>query len=138
MTKKILLVNFCLLIAMTAQAAPVDQQIEKLNQQITDLTEIISRLEARVAALETALGATSEPGAAEISESAGQSGQTGNWRNGLKWKLLQKGMNPDQVRGLLGEPANVVTNIRYVMWKYGEGNVKFNRAGDAVISWKTP
>ena len=63
---------------------------------------------------------------------------TGGWGKALKWKALRKGMTPDQVRGLLGEPDRIANNIRHVAWKYGDGEVKFTRSGDEVTGWKAP
>lgn len=54
------------------------------------------------------------------------------------WRKLQKGMNKDQVRAILGEPEDIMMFSSFEVWNYKNySSVKFDASG-YVNGWDEP
>ena len=58
-----------------------------------------------------------------------------NWRDISNWRRLRKGMKPDEVRALLGEPERVMAGP-LTFWYWDEANVVF--MDGKVEGWSEP
>jgi len=152
--------------AAPAGAAPpasaADPEVAQLRAQVHELRLALDRLDASLQALErrsaatpaeaTALSAAPLPSAVSradtsatplsVRERSVLAEQTRAADALAGWRALQAGMNQQQVRELLGEPASVMKVSNRTGWVYtyaqlGTGSVFFSSAG-VVISSMAP
>jgi len=102
MLKAVVLAALVLSCGAHAQTADRTEQLEK---EIRDIKLRLSNLEA----------AQSKPAA---SAKPVQSGE--GWKVLASWRALKSGMSPDEVRGLLGEPARL-DGGEVARWYYPNG-----------------
>lgn len=113
------------LCALPAWAAdPAQQQIERLQAEISALEARVQKLEQRWdegVPVNPAIKIEPEPG---------------GWRNAKNWKLLDDGMQYDEVLRILGEPDRTKSIKKFEHWIYGDGRVRLylNR----LKSWEKP
>ncbi len=109
-----------LTIALNSHAQSNDRT-EQLEKEIRDIKLRLSSLEA----------AQGKPAASPKSVQSGDA-----WKALAKWRALKSGMSPDDVRGLLGEPARVEGG-EIARWLYpSSGHVVF--MNEKVYSWSEP
>jgi outer membrane murein-binding lipoprotein Lpp len=92
----------------------------------------LQALEARVEKLEADLVATD----AAVDAVQPLEPVPGGWRKKANWRVLDKGMQPHEVREVLGEPEDTRRVSKFEYWSYGNGLIRFyfNR----VKSWELP
>lgn len=62
------------------------------------------------------------------------------WKDISRWRILQRGMNKDSVRNILGEPTKINVYDSFEIWYYGYpsgGEVEFSR-NSLLTSWREP
>jgi outer membrane protein assembly factor BamE (lipoprotein component of BamABCDE complex) len=66
--------------------------------------------------------------------------KTANWHDIANWRRLRRGMTPDQVRDLIGEPEKVDVMSSFTIWQWGRGSeyATVSFADDKVTSWSEP
>lgn len=119
-----------LFILSAVLATPIFAQ--DLNKKVKELEQKLARLEQRIAQLEGIILQLQKNQAKPVV------GSPNRWKDKASWRLLKKGMHKDEVRQILGEPPNVVTNANYGdIWYYPDtkgGNVSFD-VGSLLTSW---
>ena len=67
------------------------------------------------------------------------------WQDKQNWRKLRRGMSPDEVRSILGEPDKLDVDLNYDLefWEYGDlffvgGILRFADSGTSLISWDEP
>lgn len=66
------------------------------------------------------------------------------WKNLDSWRQLKLGMNPDEVRSILGEPTRIKLDDEEELWRYGRykekenGKLIFNFRTQKLKSWDAP
>jgi hypothetical protein len=83
------------------------------SDRITQLENELKQLKQRLSNLEK------PPGTAVTSPKPIAS--TDGWKNLSNWRSVRKGMNPDEVRSVLGEPATVRATGPMTRWGYSNG-----------------
>lgn len=92
----------------------------------------IEQLERRVRELETLIKTEQPRAAAPVASS-------GNARDLANWRRLRKGMTPDEVRSVLGEPERIDTMTYRSIWHYADyAAVNFDGSSKKVEGWSEP
>ena len=143
--------------AAPAGAAPpasaADPEVAQLRAQVHELRLALDRLDSSLQVLERRGAATAADTTAPSPAPSDATPLSARERSVLAeqthtadalagWRALQAGMNPQQVRELLGEPASVMKVSNRTGWVYtyaqlGTGSVFFSSAG-VVISSMAP
>lgn len=114
-------IGFTLLLAATASMANNTDRITALEKEVQELKSRLSQLEVPRATISNRpkVGVTAE-----------------GWKQLANWRSLKKGMSPDEVRSVLGEPANVNAG-GFTFWRYSNrGEVTFYNG--VVYGWDEP
>lgn len=115
-------IGFTLLLAATASMASDSDRITALEREVQEL-------KARLSQLEVPSSTNSNRPRAVVTQEG--------WKQLASWRSLKKGMTPDVVRSVLGEPANVRASGALTFWSYSNrGTVTF--FGDLVDGWNEP
>jgi hypothetical protein len=102
------------------------------QDELSRLRQKNAELEDRVQKLETLLKECDEARKSRFSEDSG-------WQNKKNWRTLERGMNQDQVKRILGEPVKVIKGVK-TLWYYPNlycGYVTFDDKG-RLASWNEP
>lgn len=102
--------------SIPAVAAGQDTSTASLLRRIELLERANANLEQRVRDLEALI--RREPSRDQ------QVAISGDWRDVSNWRRLRKGMKPDQVRALLGEPERVEGGD-FTYWYWADAHVIF-------------
>lgn len=115
------IIGFALVLAATASMANDPDRITALEKEVQELKSRLSQLEVPQATN------SKRPTVSVTNE---------GWKYLANWRSLKKGMSPDEVRAVLGEPANIRAGA-FTYWQYsGDGRVTFLK--DAVYGWDEP
>ncbi len=109
-----------------AVAAGQETSTASLLRRIELLERANADLERRVRELEALI--KREPSRAQPIAS-------GNWQDISNWRQMRKGMKPDQVRALLGEPVRVDAGHR-TYWRWPDADVYFDDG--RLAGWSEP
>jgi hypothetical protein len=121
MIKTITIIGFLSLFIAFNSYADDSDRIDKLEKEVQELKLRISKLESLL----------SNPAAAQdvVTSSDG-------WKSIANWRKLTTGMNPSDVRKILGEPQRV-DGGDIAFWHYQNGGVVTFYEGK-VDSWREP
>jgi SmpA / OmlA family len=154
------------LLLLSSQAVPAQpppqpaDDIAALRKQVNDLQRILEDMQKRLDAMEAcrasqpasnvpSSGAAAEPSPAEPEVRSGDSGAATASGTVLtpqvaeNWSALRKGMNPEQVKALLGAPGRDFKLGGQTVWYYyytgvGGGSVAFSRGDGNLLDWQRP
>ncbi len=131
-----------LILSATAVADEADRvkQLEKLrslaqgtsstnsNERINQLEEEVQQLKLRLSNVERHLGA--------MPTSVKPLTNSDGWQNISNWRSIDKGMEPNKVRAILGEPQSVRASGGFTFWQYPKGKITFY--DDKLHGWDEP
>ena len=154
------------LLLLSPQAVPAQppprpaDDITALRKQVYDLQRILEAMQKRLDAMEAcrasepastvpSSGAAAEPSPAVPAVKSGDSGAATASGTVLtpqvaeNWSALRKGMNPEQVKALLGQPDRNFKLGGQTVWYYyytgvGGGSVAFSRSDGNLLDWQRP
>jgi predicted component of type VI protein secretion system len=117
------------------------------SDRITQLEKQVQELKLRLNNLETKTSASAQQRHAAVSQSDGSRPTASVQQAPVasktdmkvleKWRSLEKGMSPDQVRAVLGEPQKTQTNNTFSYWDYAnQGSLTF--AHGRLNGWTEP
>jgi hypothetical protein len=133
-----------------------------LRKQVDNLQRMLEAMQKRLDAVEAGRGgsepastvpssgaAAAEPSPAEPEVKSGESGAATASGTVLtpqvaeNWSALREGMNPEQVKALLGQPSRDFKLSGQTVWYYyytgvGGGSVAFSRGDGNLRDWQRP
>jgi hypothetical protein len=110
----------------TLTLAVASSALAQSGERIDQLEREVQALQQRLLKLEAAAGASSPK---PVSSGLG-------WKSIANWRQLKNGLEPNNVRALLGEP-NRINGGTWSVWFYpGNGSVNFYE--DKVAAWREP
>jgi len=117
------LIIFALIFSQTAYSHGVNDRLTKLEEEVSNLKAVVGLMMLANANKSEEKADTFEP-------------QGEGWRDIRNWRKLSKGMKPEQVTSLLGEPKSV-TSGSFTFWRYqSSGQVDFLKG--VVYGWNEP
>jgi len=120
---KNLLIIFALIFSQTASSHGVNDRLTKLEEEVSNLKAVVG--------LMMLANANKSEEKADAFEPQGE-----GWRDIRNWRKLSKGMKPEQVTSLLGEPKSVNSGP-FTYWSYqSRGKVEFYQG--VVYGWDEP
>jgi hypothetical protein len=134
-------------------AAALRKQVDNLRRMLEDMQKRLDAVEAgrgsEPASTMPSSGAAAEPSPAEPQAKSGDSGAPTASGTVLtpqiaeNWSALREGMNPEQVKALLGQPSRDFKLSGQTVWYYyytgvGGGSVAFSRGDGNLRDWQRP
>ncbi|MBU3713082.1 MAG: hypothetical protein FGM21_15005 [Limnohabitans sp.] len=98
------------------------------SDRITSLEKEVQELKLRLANLEGSQATGSRPKIVASKD---------GWKSLENWRSVSKGMSPDAVRSVLGEPMTVRASGAFTDWSYSnQGSVTFHE--EKLYGWREP
>jgi len=101
------------------------------SDRIAQLEKQVQELKLRLTNLESQRGTAEHPpqhkATASNREASRPAASKTDQKLLAKWQRLERGMSPDGVRAILGEPLKIQTNTAFTYWDYAnKGSVTFS------------
>ena len=121
--KKIITIGLLLAFSSISSFASDTQRLSALEREVQEIKLRLSKLEP-----------SNQVPADSKSTIATATGE--GWKHQKSWRNLSAGMNPNEVRNLLGDPQQV-RGGNVTFWAYpNKGDVTF--IGDSLYQWREP
>lgn len=112
------------------------------NDRITQLEKQVQELKLRLSNLEAQRATSHQPSTVNTTRPAATPAQAPVVRQTdpkvlTKWQNLTRGMSPNEVRGILGEPLKILASSGFTYWDYpNKGSLTFHHG--RLNGWTEP